>query len=254
MVARTFVTRSRHELGFTLVELLVGLVLGLIIGGAVLAFAVSSLRVNSGYVRSTRLQQELRNTLSYIAGELKRAGYDDKAINRVGNPGNPPSPYSAILVNGSCVLYSYDRPDPAVTATLPATVSVGQGELRGIRLTTVNGRGVVEFAESSATSTPRCNDAAADYSTYPASCSGGWCPVTDPRVFEVTQLRFTLSDNRMTSTPLQMASRDMKVWLQGRLVGTDQEVVRAIDTTVKVRADCIRLSTAISQCVAAPAI
>lgn len=266
---------SRHEQGFTLVELMVGLVLGLIVIGAILTFTVSSIRANSSYVGATKLQQELRNAMSYVVAELKRAGYDDKAINRLANPANPPSPYSTVMVEtaatpdpnanpkvriGSCIVYSYDRPDATVTTSLPSVVTPAEGEVRVLRLASEGGRGVIEVGESTAAGTPACpattdTAARANYGTYPASCSGAWCPLTDPRVLDVRQLRFRLSTSELASRPpLGMVSRDLEIWIQGRLTGNDQDVVRGLDTTIKVRADCIRADTGIDSCTAVPAI
>lgn len=60
--------------GFTLIELMIAMVLGLIVIGAVLALSLSMIRANSGTIASTRLTQELRATAGLIASELQRAG------------------------------------------------------------------------------------------------------------------------------------------------------------------------------------
>lgn len=60
--------------GFTLIELMIAMVLGLIVIGAVLALSLSMIRANSGTIASTRLTQELRATAALIASELQRTG------------------------------------------------------------------------------------------------------------------------------------------------------------------------------------
>ena len=56
-------TAPRKVAGFSLVELMVALVAGMVVAGAMLAFTVSSVRANSDFVAAARLTQELRNTL-----------------------------------------------------------------------------------------------------------------------------------------------------------------------------------------------
>ena len=66
---------QRQSQGFSLVELMISLAIGLIVVSAVLAFTLSSLTANSEYVQSTRLSQELRNTMDFVSRELRRAGF-----------------------------------------------------------------------------------------------------------------------------------------------------------------------------------
>src|SRR5690606_35915125 len=96
--------------------LMVALVAGLIVAGAVLAFTLSSLRINSEYVLSTRLATELRNSLGFITEDLRRAGYDERAMDFVSRPDGFTgfSPFSAIQISNAgsangCIVYAYDR-------------------------------------------------------------------------------------------------------------------------------------------------
>lgn len=59
--------------GFSLVELMVAMVLGLIVIGAVIALVLSMMRANNQTIKSTRLNQELRATLAVVANDFKRA-------------------------------------------------------------------------------------------------------------------------------------------------------------------------------------
>ncbi|MGH8030412.1 MAG: PilW family protein, partial [Arenimonas sp.] len=102
--------RARRQAGFSLIEMMVALVAGMIVVAAVIAFMMSSFSSNADYVRSTRLTQELRNTLDLATRDLQRAGYDDNALLYLGNANT--SPFAPILVSGSCVVYAYDRTHP----------------------------------------------------------------------------------------------------------------------------------------------
>ncbi len=59
--------------GFSLVELMVSITVGLIVAAAAVALIVSIDRANSETIQSTRLTEELRSLASVIAGDLQRA-------------------------------------------------------------------------------------------------------------------------------------------------------------------------------------
>lgn len=236
--------------GFSLVELMVALVAGLIVVGAVLTFTMSSLRANSEYIRATRLTQELRTNLNFAADELRRAGYDENAMNYVMRPSTYTlvSPFAAIGVDNvnssdSCVVYAYDR-----LPGTPGTAELDNGEIRALRRVnrTVNGLtvGVLEFAESAGTTSPTCGGGSPDYSTYPATCNAtsGWCAVSDPRVVDITA--FTLSDAGVVNLPATASAKPLQIRrigidMRGRLIRS-QDVVRGVHSNVRVRSDCVR--------------
>lgn len=258
-------TTARKQTGFTLVELMVALVAGMIVVGAVLAFALSSVRANSEYVRSTRLTQELRTSLETATDDLRRAGYDEDAMRYISRPPTftAASPFSRIFTStdSSCVIYAYDRENGG-----PGVLNLDNGEVRGIRrvVATVNGRqvGVLEMAESESGVQPDCGGAAVDYSNYPAACSsGGWCPLSDPRVVDIAAFQVVNDRPATGGVPgliaaaggpavLPMQLRKMRVTLTGSLV-TMPTVSRTITAEVRVRSDCVR-AAASTNCIAVP--
>jgi len=70
---RQYRAARRTTAGFSLIELMIALVVGLIVVGAVLALIVSMIRSNNQTIQATRLTQELRATAMVIASDLKRA-------------------------------------------------------------------------------------------------------------------------------------------------------------------------------------
>jgi Tfp pilus assembly protein PilW len=259
--------------GFSLVEMMVALVAGMIVLGAVLAFTVSSVRANSDYVQSTRLMQELRNISGFITAELKRAGYDEDAMKYVGNPTSTEvSVFAPMLIDttagANCIIYAYDR-QPGT----PGVIDGDNAEIRGIRrrTATVDGAtvGVIEVAESSATVTPACDGDQPDYSQYPVSCkaSSGWCPLSDPKVIDITDPTggeaFAVNtggtaneSNGVRDTPggssfNALQQRELQITLIGAL-RRDTSVARTVRANVKVRADCLRPNVTTS-CDVAPA-
>src|SRR6476619_8149081 len=93
--------------GFSLIELMVAMVVGMIVVGAVLALVVSIMKSNRQTLQSTRLNQEMRATLAVIASEMRRArSVTDPFSTAVLVSGNP---YKAVSTSGgSCVIYAYD--------------------------------------------------------------------------------------------------------------------------------------------------
>ena len=117
----------RHAKGFTLVEMMVAIVLGLLVVTAALAFIFSLIRANSETVLSTRLNQELRGTMALIANDLRRARGLSDPIAAVNQGGAVVNAYSGVTVSGGkdCVLYAYDE---------------GGKNYRAVRLNTATGK------------------------------------------------------------------------------------------------------------------
>jgi type IV pilus assembly protein PilW len=105
--------------GFSLVELMVGMVLGLIVVAAVINLVLSIIQSNNQTIQATRLTQELRATTAVIAADIKRArSVDDPFRNPMVVGGNP---YRAVTVTNisptaDCVRYAYYNSDPGVTS------------------------------------------------------------------------------------------------------------------------------------------
>ena len=242
--------RMRMVRGFSLIEMMVALVAGLIVSAAVIAFMLSSMKSNGDYVQSTRLTQELRNTLDLVSRDLVRAGYNDGALTYVSLPNTSPlapifmkdvtpfvtagtaSTYPNADTDG-CVLYAYDRTFPIGFRTKVGCSSVSGcgtsgaldlsfGELRGIRRTCVDGAcdgeaddvGVIEFAESSATVTPTCSGATANYGANPSTCNSasGWCSLSDPTLLNITRLMVINASADVSNT---MRVRDVASGMRG---------------------------------------
>jgi len=250
----------RRHFGFSLVEMMMALLVGMIVASALVTFMVASLESNSEFMRAVRLTQELRFAMDYVSSELRRAGYDEDALSYAmqGSTGTATSDFAPVLfmsdLNGdsvnddACVIYAYDR-----STGDAGRVNLSNGEIRGIRLVrvVVNGIanvGVIEMAESSVGVTPACDDPAADYSAYPPTCAGSWCAVTDSRELDVSAFALGLGavinvPGTAFATPLQL--RDVSVLLAGNPI-QDPSATRSMDSSVRVRADCMKTASACS--------
>lgn len=116
--------------GFSLVELMVAMVIGLVVTGAVVAFIFSMMRANNQTLSATRLNSELRTSAELVSRELRRAAYLVDPIDGIGSgcrfnstdPGTAPlCPFVAvrdvvISNGGNCLQFVYQVP----TATTPS--------------------------------------------------------------------------------------------------------------------------------------
>lgn len=263
--------------GFSMVELMVGLVAGMVVLGALLAFTVTSVRANSDYVMSARLTQELRSISLHISEELRRAGYDESAMDYVAaSSATEFSEFSPLLVDtataGShCIVYAYDR-----SPGNPGQIDLANQEIRAIRraTATLGGEavGVIEVGESSAAGAPTCAGASPDYTKFPVPCAAsGWCALSDPRAVDIQSFVLDVgglvdSDGdgvadapnpsshgmqQITATgytPMQI--REISFTLTGHL-RSDPATSRTVASNVKVRANCLR--ALVDDCSEAPA-
>jgi hypothetical protein len=204
--------------------------------------------------------------MDLVTRDLRRAGYDEDALKylasgnatpfsrmRLCNDANACTTVSTTAVTPptapiTCAIYAYDR-----AGGTDGVVDLANGEVRAVRLKqrTVNGRtvGVVEYAISAGTTQPACNDASPDYSTYPATCTGTWCALSDPTKLDITTLAITDNGMVVGTPPTQVQLRDLTIDMVGRLAGST-EFTREIKSDVRIRSDCF--DTTISNCALAP--
>lgn len=102
---------KRTGAGFSLVELMVAMVLGLIVIGAVIALVLSMMRANNQTIAATRLTQELRATVALMEADLRRAGgTGDPLTAATSNGGDPATTYASITIpttGNPCIRYAY---------------------------------------------------------------------------------------------------------------------------------------------------
>lgn len=97
------------QAGFSLVELMVAMVLGLIVIGAVIALVLSMIRANNQTIAATRLTQELRATAALMSADVRRSGgVQDPLTAATSNGGKPDTTLAAIkTATAGCIQYSY---------------------------------------------------------------------------------------------------------------------------------------------------
>ncbi|MCP5477689.1 MAG: hypothetical protein H7A20_02675 [Rhodanobacteraceae bacterium] len=231
-----------RQRGFSVVEIMIAMVASLIVVGSVLAFTVSTVQSNTENVQATRLSQDLRAVMGLVTRELRRAGYDEGSLDGIGRGTAYVSPFSTmqIVANSAlgCVTFAYDKEGGTA-----GSIDADRGELRAYRRAVINGVGVIQMRTGANTS---CQSA------------GGWNNLTDPQSSDVTAFTLNLPLSAVVGgSPLSdiggdvpLRIRNVDIVLSGRVVGRP-EIVRTMDSRVRVRADCIR--TNLDDCNAVPA-
>ena len=106
--------------GFSLIELMVAMVVGLFVAGIVATMYVSIIRANSTTVQLSRLNQDLQSTMDIIARDIQRSGYDaDSAQNLARNTSGAHITSAGVATTSDteAVFYAFQIVSGAMTTT-----------------------------------------------------------------------------------------------------------------------------------------
>ncbi|MGD7036888.1 hypothetical protein [Methylotuvimicrobium buryatense] len=104
----------KKVMGFTLMELMISLLLGLIIIGTIITVYIATIRGSSDVIGSARLNHDMESAMMLMTNDIRRTGYWGGAVDGSDSRNNPfTSPTTDIAVidfngTGDCILYSYD--------------------------------------------------------------------------------------------------------------------------------------------------
>lgn len=98
--------------GFSLVELLIAMVAGLLLVAAASGLFATILRANNTAMQVSRLNQELQTVTDMIARDIQRAGYDaSAAVHTLVSGASSPfyfNPATDLMMTPSCIQLRYD--------------------------------------------------------------------------------------------------------------------------------------------------
>lgn len=228
--------RPRHERGLSLVELMVGITVGLFVVAAAATLVANQLSDNRRLLLETQVQQDLRATMDIVTRQLRRAGAGappnvEAGIAATPVAGGASNPFGSIAVVGS----------PATETTFSFYFDAAQQGPYGFKLE----GGIVK------TLMPRVTAA-----------GGVWQELTDPNTVVVTA--FSITPRTVTSTELpcpklcaqnlavdplderkycwpKLIVRSYIVDIQAR-AKSDPAVRRALRNDVRVRNDLVQFN------------
>ena len=213
--------RSRR--GVLLIELMIGISIGLLIAAAAVTFVAGHLNDNRRLLLESRLMQDLRTAADIVARDLRRAGYWAASFDGValaGSASTARNPYAALAPSAAAsdsVSFGYSR-DASENGV------VDSNEQFGFRLR--NGALEIQLG------------------------AGNWQALTDTSTLVVTAFRVTptvqavdLGDVCAATCPVGSATcpprlevRSLAVEISGRALA-DAAIVRTVRSSVRLRAD-----------------
>jgi len=101
-----FITSKSKEHGFTLIEMMIALVLGLFVTAVIITVFSTNVRSSTENIKMIRLNQELRGVMTMMVDELKRAGYSADSSNS--------NFMEDFDISAGCARYSYDEDDSKI--------------------------------------------------------------------------------------------------------------------------------------------
>jgi prepilin peptidase dependent protein B len=224
----------KRQAGFTLVEIMIALVLGLVVVGGGITIYGLSIRGSSDTIKSVRLNYDLDSLMALIVNDLRRAGYWSGATadadDLTSNPFTSGTTDIQILNGGNCVLYTYDANGNA---------SVDSNEFYGFRLS-----GTSVGVRLTGSTTADCDS---DGSWETLTVDNGHEPVAvtalqfsfDSKCVDKTNHSMHLStcaDAALTSGVSATEIRQVNIVLSGQ-IATDPNFTKTLTDTVKVRND-----------------
>ena len=221
--------RPQRQRGLSIVELMVGVAVGLFVVAAASMLVATQLSDNRRLTLETQVQQDLRATADIITRELRRSGHWAKARDSVGQPASL-NPYRAVETaagspfadgdTSSTVLLSYSRSgDEALENN-----ALNTNEELGFTL--VNGVIRTQLG------------------------SGGWQDLTDSATLKVTNFTLTMNEQPIplectkpcpgggTACYPQIVVRDITIDITGQ-AAHDSSVQRSLRSNVRLRNDLV---------------
>lgn len=185
---------AQNQQGLTLIELMIGLLIGSIITAGAITVYNNTLKSNTDNLNLARLNQDLRGMMDIMARDIRRAGFvTDQPTDNDGNgdginddlTNNPFTDSTTIgattdlmVIGGDCIQYTYNRDnDTSAGGNNP----VDSNEFLGFKLKLENNQLKMRNGGGAPGTTDDCDD-------------GSWQNITEPEV-EITGLVFTKSDD-----------------------------------------------------------
>lgn len=189
---------GKREAGLSIIELLVGITIGLIITAAATVMMVSTMKSHRNITASAKLNQELGAVMAVMANEIRRAGFrvcDRDTFSCPPNAAGEIAPFLTYafgedigigqnVVNGDCILYRYNADVDGDGHDGDASIVDDDddddlSEHRGFRLRN-NAIQMTRYPPNHDGIEAKCNDDPAAVAEYK------WIDLTDPDLIEIT--------------------------------------------------------------------
>lgn len=222
--------QMKHQTGLTLVETMIALAISLIVVAAMVALMANSLGSTNRIIGMILLTDELRNSMSMMSRDVRRANYSANAAYCYGNPDcatdGSATQVGDISINNSndCFTFELDRGWDG---------NAGNDMPGGFRRATSNAIGVIEMWVGDAV--PNCAAAVSD--------SDDWIEVTDPNEVDITTFSVTAGQSftgtaELSGVTITQRVRQIRLVIEGELI-LDDAIRRRIEDIIRVRNDIL---------------
>jgi type IV pilus assembly protein PilW len=214
----------RKQAGVSLVEAMIGLALSMVVVTSMVGLMSNSMGTATRIIEMSQLTDELRNTMSMLTRDVRRANYSANAAFCYANSDcglDVAAQTGDIVIDGDCITFNLDRNQDG-----DASTDNGGGFRR-----VADGDGVGRMEMWVGGNAPDC-----------AANDANWMAVTDDSFVDVTN--FTVSDaesfegsiTEEGGATVTQRTRRIDVLLAGELI-LDDGITRQIQDTIKVRND-----------------
>lgn len=220
-----------NQRGATLIELMIGLALSLIVTTSMVGLMSNSLGTASRVIQMTQMTDEMRNAMSMVTRDVRRANYSAHAIYCYANSDcgvDGTTILNDLTIGGdSCLIFNVDREQNNFNA---ADAAPG-GFRRAVR---ADGAGYIEMWVGGAG--PTCGD-------NEGVAGDDWFPLTDPDFVDITTFtivttQFNDSVTGESGTTTNQRTNEVKFEMIG-VLQLDDSITRELEDTIKVRNDVI---------------
>lgn len=213
----------RRQAGVTLIEALIGLALSVIVVSSMVALMGNSMGSATRIIEMSQLTDELRNAMSMMTRDVRRANYNSNAAYCYANSDcgidGSATQSPDITISGDCFTFNLDRNQDG---------DASSDNAGGFRRTTTNGVGQIEMWVGG--NAPNC------------AGTDDWLPITDPGFVDITSLvlddsaSFTGGVVQSGGTTLNQRVRRINIRIDGRLI-LENSITRHVEDTIRVRND-----------------
>jgi len=198
---------NKTKAGFTLIELMIAMMLGLIVIGGALSIYISTIKSSSDVVKSARLNYDLDSVMQLMVNDIRRAGYWGGAVagsdatnnNFTQVPTvatatdiqirNVAAPTTAVS-EGNCILYTYDADGNGVDED-PSNLGF---DLAGDAITVVNTNEYYGFRLNGAVLEMRITGTSATAGS--CGVNAEWNNIIDENKVNITTLTFSKNNSQ----------------------------------------------------------
>lgn len=212
----------KTQTGATLIETMISLALSMIVVTSMVILMSNSLGSATKIIEMSQLTDELRNAMSMMTRDVRRANYDAYSYRCYANSDcgvdGSTTAFGDIAIDGDCFTFELDRRHDGNDNT---------DDAGGFRRTTTGGVGQIEMWVGG--DSPNC------------AANANWLPITDPGFVDVTDFTIDDSDSILGSIEeeggtLTTRTRRIDLLIDGQLI-LEPAIQRRIVDTIRVRND-----------------